>query len=533
MTGVEMPELETATTLCGLFQASTRRYPDHVLVHHMGRDWTYREIQARATSLAGWLREHGLEDGQRVGLLVPNCPEYVVCYFGVLMAGGIVVSLNPDTTPRELAHTLAHCEPAAVITVPQCEEPLQLVADRLQSVRIVIRLADDPTRCLALGEHAGTFSEVIRHHPLDQPAGETDASRIAQIIYTSGTTGRPKGVTLSHGNLLANCRSIVQYLELESCDSVFVILPFSYSYGNSLLLTHVAVGGRLILASDFVFWNRALDLIEKQRATGFAGVPSTYAMLLHKSTFRKRAFPRLRYLTCAGGALAPAVLERVRQCVPHVQMFLMYGQTEAAARLSTLMPGEVDRKPGSIGKGIPGVELSVLNREGKPVEVGQIGEIVARGRNVMVGYWNDPESTSDVLRRGGLHTGDMARIDEDGYIYIVGRRSDLIKSGSYRINPREIEEVILEVENVAEVAVVGGPDEILGEVVVAFVVPSVLGNGPSEEAVIEHCKRALPRYKQVRRVRVVEALPKTSNNKVKRVELRRQCAARDSGVRVV
>jgi acyl-CoA synthetase (AMP-forming)/AMP-acid ligase II len=319
---------------------------------------------------------------------------------------------------------------------------------------------------------------------------------------------------------VANCRSIVEYLNLTSADSVFVILPFFYSYGNSLLITHAAVGGRLILASSFVFWNRVLDLMEQQRATGFAGVPSTFAMLLHKSNFKKRAFEDLRYLTCAGGALAPAVVRQIRGALPHVQIFPMYGQTEAAARLSTLMPDELDAKLGSIGRGIPGVELKVLDKHSRPVPVGEVGEIVARGENVMVGYFGDEEATREVLRDEGLRTGDLARVDEDGYIYIVGRCSDMIKSGAYRINPQEIEEVILELDGVADVAVAGQPDEILGEVAVAFVTPAPDRNGLAAEAVVEHCARLLPRHKQVHRVVLTDTIPKTPSGKVKRQELR-------------
>jgi len=508
------------TTLCELIQASVARYPNNVLVHHRGRDRTYGEIWDQATAVAGWLRDRGLRRGQRVALLVPNSPEYVVCYFGILMAEGIVVALNPDTTPRELQHALVHCEPAVVMATAKCTNHLRAIAGKLPWVRATIQLEDGEPEPLAPGQSAVTLSNVLAHAPLDRPAENANASQAAQIIYTSGTTGSPKGVTLTHRNVVANCRSIVEYLRLQASDSIFVVLPFFYSYGNSLLLTHVAAGGRLVLASDFVFWSRALDLMEQQRATGFAGVPSTYAMLLHKTNFTERAFSDLRYLTCAGGGLAPATVERLRSAVPHAEIFPMYGQTEATARLSTLMPKDLDAKPGSIGKGIPGVELSVLDKHGHPVAVGEVGEIVARGENVMLGYWDDPRSTRRVLREGRLHTGDMARLDEDGYIYVVGRRSDIIKSNSYRIDPKEIEELIFEMEGIVDVAVVGRADEMLGEVAVAFVVPSSNGDRPSEQAVAEHANRNLPRYKHLRNVHMLDALPKTDSGKVKRAELR-------------
>jgi len=531
-------------TLGELLERSVREHPDRALVYHRGRDWSYQEVWSAALSVAGWLRARGLQPGERIGMIAANSPEYVICYFGILLAGGVVVAVNTDTTARELSQTLAHCRPAGVIVEPSCEKHLAGAAADLECVRLVIRLqggkgdrhifraetapkmSQSPTfQRLPLGECVVPFGEVCAHAAIDSVVGRGDDSQIAQIIYTSGTTGRPKGVTLSHRNLLANTRSIVEYLDLTAPDSVFAILPFFYSYGNSLMLTHVAVGGRLILASDFVFWNRALDLMEAEGATGFAGVPSTYAMLLHKSDFRKRAFRDLRYLTCAGGALAPATVRRVRECVPHARLFLMYGQTEAAARLSTLLPDELDRKPGSIGRGIPGVSLSVLDEAGRPVGAGQVGEIVARGKNVMVGYWNDPEATRQVLRPEGLRTGDLARVDEEGYLYIAGRRSDLIKSGAYRINPQEIEDVILELDGVADAAVVGAADPMMGEVPAAFVVPSADRNGLSEEGVIEHCRKNLPRYKQLRRVELTDFLPRTNSGKIKRHELRGRVSA--------
>ena len=512
-------------TLCELFREQVEAAPGRVAVHCRGVDTTYEAIARQADSVAAWLLQEGLQKGDRVALLLDNSAEYVACYLGILQAGGVVVALNPDTTVRELAGTLGDASPVAVVVGRKAVRPLAEWAATSRAsngsgrIRSWIHLDGARPDAACAGPRVVSWSEVSGRSA-SAPSVRPGWDDVAQLIYTSGTTGRPKGVTLSHRNLAANCRSILDYLDLTADDGAFVILPFFYSYGNSLLFTHLAAGARLIVASDFVFWNRALDLMESQRATGFSGVPSSYAMLLHRSDFRKRRFSHLRYMTCAGGGLAPAVVEQLREIVPDVRLFLMYGQTEATARLSTLMPDELDAKLGSIGRGIPGVTIRVLDEAGDPTPPGVVGEIVARGDNVMLGYWNDQEETARVLRPEGLRTGDLAWTDEDGYVYIAGRKSDMIKSGAYRINPKEIEDVILELEAVAETAVVGFPDEVWGESPVAFVVLSPNAQKPTASEIVEHCRRHLPRYKRIREARFVDRLPRTSSGKIKRAELR-------------
>jgi acyl-CoA synthetase (AMP-forming)/AMP-acid ligase II len=346
-----------------------------------------------------------------------------------------------------------------------------------------------------------------------------DADSVAQIIYTSGTTGRPKGVMLSHGSLLANTDSIVEYLELQESDRVQVILPFFYSYGNSLLLTHFRVGGTLVLADQFVFLQGIVSQMIREKVTGFSGVPSSFAMLERYSKFFVTPLESLRYVTCAGGALPTAMIGRLQEAFPHTETVIMYGQTEASARLSYLPPQELPQKLGSIGKGIPNVTLSVLNEQGQPVALGEIGEIVAEGSCLMKGYWHNEEETQRVLKEGRLHTGDLATRDEDGFIFIVGRQSDTIKYGSYRIHPAQIEEVLSTCPGVEQVAVTGFPDDTVGEIIVASIVQGP-GHELSSTDLLQYAKQFLPTYKLPQRVLFVKDLPKTSSGKIKRAQLR-------------
>ncbi|MBE0616967.1 MAG: AMP-binding protein, partial [Proteobacteria bacterium] len=344
--------------------------------------------------------------------------------------------------------------------------------------------------------------------------------RLAKIIYTSGTTGEPKGVMLRHRNLVANVRSIVEYLGLTERDRVMAVLPFFYVYGNSVLLTHAAVGGSLVVNQSLMYPNVILEQMTAEGVTGFSGVPSTFAILLNRSSIREHRFPALRYVTQAGGAMSPKLACEVREVLPQTDVFIMYGQTEASARLSYLPPADLLRKAGSIGRAIPGVRLQVLRPDGSPAGVGEVGEIVAQGDNVMAGYWGKPEETAQVLRAEGLWTGDLAKTDEEGYLYIVSRKSDMIKSGAHRIAPKEIEELIQEHPAVHEVAVFGVDDEILGEAIHAC---AVLKGGVrcTEKELTRFCRENLPAFKVPHKVEFRDDLPKTASGKIRKEELRR------------
>ena len=391
---------------------SAERFPTNAAVVHKGKTFTYEDILSGSLSIANWLIDGGLRKGDRVAILMDNPSEYIKSFFGILMAGGTVVALNIQTSVRTLEYQLNNCEVFAILTQAKFIKYLSGISGSVPSVKAVAIIGwkdglieDSHFRCLNYDEVIDSWSG--RSHPLPKVAD----SDIAQLIYTSGTTGEASAVVLRHSNLSSNTDSIIKYLKLTEHDRVMAVLPFFYSYGNSILLTHFAVGGTLVVRQEFLYPNEILEDMIKEEVTGFSGVPSTFAILLNRSAIRHYKFPNLRYITQAGGAMSPKLAHDLKSILPHVAIYIMYGQTEASARLSYLDPEELMHKSGSIGKAIPSVTLDVLNPDGLPVKSGEVGEIVARGENIMAGYWKEPEKTAQVLRKEVLWTGDLASID--------------------------------------------------------------------------------------------------------------------------
>jgi long-chain acyl-CoA synthetase len=319
---------------------------------------------------------------------------------------------------------------------------------------------------------------------------------MAEILFTSGSSSLPKGVMLSHNNIIANTGSIVQYLDLSDKDIMMVILPFYYCYGLSLLHTHIRAGGSLVLNNNFIFLGSTFQDLNRYRCTGFAGVPSHFQIMLKNSEeFKKTTFPYLRYVTQAGGQLPNLFINEFNLIFPNICFVVMYGQTEATARLSYLPPAMLKKKMGSVGKGIPGVELKVVNDSGNPIVPGERGEIIARGDNIMIGYFDDPRMTSDTIRDGWLYTGDLATVDDEGYLYIIGRKKEMIKVGGYRISPREIEEVILGMKGVVDCSAEGTSDPLNGEAIKVTVFLNQYGSSLSVEDIKSFCAAKLQIFK--------------------------------------
>lgn len=506
----------SVTLLHHILEAAARVHPEREAVVHGEERLSFEALDRRASQVAGALVAAGVRAGDRVALLMQNGADFLAAYFGISKMGGTIVPLHTAVTEEALGYVLEDADARALVA-QRSLRPVRTGAWK-QAPGLRALFLDGAAKAGGEGtegrlERLCALPEIYGTAPSSLPGSEPRPDALAQLMYTSGSTGKPKGVMLTHANLVENTKSILGYLHLEARDRMMAVLPFSYCYGASLVHTHFCVGGSLVLENQFVYPNRVLDRMEEERVTGFAGVPSTFAILLRRSNLRSRALSDLRYVTQAGGAMAPALIRELCEALPRTRVYVMYGQTEASARLSCLPPERLADKVGSVGKGIPNVELSVLTETGEPVKPGEVGEIVARGPNVMQGYWKSPEETRRVLDGRGLHTGDLARVDEEGFIYIVDRKKDMIKSGAHRVSAKEVEDTVLEDPAVLECAVVGVEDEALGEAIRAFVVPVRTGE-VTAEGVQRFCKARLPPHKVPRFVEIRRALPKNEAGKI-------------------
>ncbi|KAJ52004.1 acyl-CoA synthetase (AMP-forming)/AMP-acid ligase II [Clostridium tetanomorphum] len=457
-------------------------------------EYCYKYIYSKVENVANTLNNKGLTRKDSVLLISENSIFFIESYFGIIKSGAICVPINPSLGQEHIKYILNSLKIRHIFI----EKKLMKNIENLLNEDIEIYTEEDLKK----------LGDIFLNTEIESNKSDD----VAVILFTSGSTARPKGVMLTHENLISNTNSIIEYLQLSKVDRIEVVLPFYYCYGTSLLHTHIRVGGSLVINNRFMFPETVLDDIDKYQCTGFAGVPSTFQILLKMSNIKNRSMPSLRYITQAGGRMAKIFIKELMNILPHVDIYIMYGQTEATARLSYLPPKMLESKMESIGKGIPGTELKVIDKDGKEVNVGEVGEIVAKGKNIMKGYFNDEEETKRVLKNRYLYTGDLGTVDKDGYIYIVGRGKNIIKSAGNRISPKEIEDVILRINEVIECAVIGIEDDVLGEAVKAFVV--LKDKLLNDKYIINYCKNNLPSYKVPKVVTILDELPKNSSGKV-------------------
>ena len=436
---------------------------------------SFKVIFEESSKLATYLRNI-LGQDKKILLMSQNSSFFIVAYLGILKSGNICIPLNPGIE-KEGFEFIKEKTKSTIGFISE------IVRDRLQP----------SIDCIT----ENILPDIIKgEFELLAPEPEFNGNGVAEIIFTSGSTALPKGVMLSHNNIIANTGSIVQYLGLSEVDIMMVVLPFYYCYGLSLLHTHIRVGGSLVLNNNFIFLGSTINDLNKYSCTGFAGVPSHFQIMLRKSNlFKNTKFTALRYVTQAGGKLHNTFISEFTETFPEVQFYVMYGQTEATARLSYLPPLMLKEKLGSLGRGMPGTELKVVNEQGHSISPGDTGEILARGKNVMLGYFGDPESTAAAIRNGWLYTGDLATVDADGYIYITARKKEIIKVGGKRVSPKEIEEVIVMMTGVIDCTVVSTEDKLLGEALKVTVVVNDIGKKITSEDLKQFCGAKLSSYK--------------------------------------
>ncbi|NRD24217.1 acyl--CoA ligase [Winogradskyella litoriviva] len=438
---------------------------------------SFKKLYNDSLKIASYLKET-IGEHQNVLLISPNSVFFLTAYLGILKSGNTCVPLNYAIEQSNLDYILKKTESTTVFIAKGIKRKLKL---------------DEDIHAI---EERKSLSILNTQQPVDFNL-DFDNNRVAEIIFTSGSTGEPKGVMLSHKNIIANTDSIIEYLKLSSTDIISVVLPFFYCYGLSLLHTHLKVGGSIVLNNSFIFLGSVINDLKTYKCTGFAGVPSHFQILLKKSkTFKTEEFPDLRYITQAGGKLHAIFIEEFTKAFPNKEFYVMYGQTEATARLSYLPPEFLKTKTSSIGKAIPNVELKVVNPKGETAEINEEGELLARGENIMLGYFKNIKETDFAIKNGWLHTGDVAKMDEDGFFYIMARKKEIIKVGGKRVSPKEIEAVILSVPEVVDCTITGLDDDLLGEAILATV---VLKDSNDEKKlkikILQECSKHLSHYK--------------------------------------
>lgn len=476
---------------------AAERTPDHPMLTEGGLTLSYEKALEASQNLANSLQARGLGPGERVLLAAGTGVAYPVGVCGILLARGCVVPVNPEEPLSRIRSIMEHAECRWVVTNDQELERT------LSPEQVCNPFPSEPQ------------SSGIRCSELD-----LNADREAMIVFTSGTTGRSKGVVLSHRNLLVNAQEVVEYLKLTSDDSLLIFLPLSYSYGLSQLLSGMVAGARIVFLSHMFHAAHAIRTLKEQGITGFGGVPTSFQLLCDYLEQHPQQLPSLRFVMNAGGPISMTTIHRLNRLIPGVEIYNCYGCTEIGPRATYLSPQELKRRPGSIGKPLACVQLRVVKDDGSDAQPGEVGEIVLKGETLMRGYFRDPQGTERAIRPDGFHTGDLATTDADGFLYFKGRLDDVFRTGSQKVSPVEVEEVLLEHPDVLEAAVTGIPDELLGNVAMAIVVPRQ-GRTIDEVELRRWCSQSLPAHCIPKIITVRAALTKNPSGKIARAELRR------------
>jgi long-chain acyl-CoA synthetase len=502
-----------------LLLLSTERFPEKTALVFNDKRYTYSQLTKWVMQFVRGLREYGLKRNDRVVIYLDNCPEVIAAVYGVLTADGVFVVVSNQVKYQKLTYIINNCEASYFLTATRFFSSLDMI-NRLQnncpSLRNIFFIDEPPVEGVSISEFNSYGSDPVKSDNIDID--------IAGIIYTSGSTGFPKGVTMAHLNMVSAVRSITTYLRNTEDDIVLDVLPLSFDYGLYQVLMCYYFGGTLVLQKDMVYIYKIIETLQKEKVTGFPIVPTILSLLLRMKNPESLDLSHLRYISNTGAALQLQYIRQFRSFFPHVQVFSMYGLTECK-RVSYLEPEEIDRKPTSVGKAMPNLEVMIVDDNWNVLRPNTTGRLVVRGTSVMQGYWNDKKATDERIKQGShsferfLDTGDLFKMDEEGYLYFVGRNDDLLKVKGERVAPREVENILCQYPGVAEAAVIGKPDEEWGSRVTAFVVPDGSNNLIEINSLLRYCKQNLEDFAVPKELIIVKDLPRNQNGKIDKKSL--------------
>lgn len=501
---------------------SAERTPDKIALVCSGQRLTYAQVDAMANRLAHALRDNGVQRGDRVILYLHNSIELVIGIFAALKAEGVFVVINATTKIDKLLYMAGNSRAAAIILPASQMNTAVKIVDGVDSIKSVIltgKIGREGTTKTIPHLH---FDQVQTDFPATRPLCRTIDQDLACLIYTSGSTGDPKGVMSGHNNMVFAASSIITYLENRQDDIVINGLPLSFDYGLYQLLMVFKFGGTLILERSFTYPGRILQLVQQEKVTGLPGVPTLFAILLNMD-LSVYDLSSLRYISNTAAALPSSHIRDIREKFPGVTLVSMYGLTETKRTLY-LPPEQLDIRPGSVGIAIPGTEVWIEDDDGNKLGPDQTGELVIRGGHVMRGYWENSDATAARYRPGrtpGEHhcySGDLFRMDEEGYMYFVGRKDDIIKSRGEKVPPKEIEGVLYALPDVVEAAVIGVKDPVLGQAIKAFVVLSEKST-LSDKDILRYLRTHLEDYMVPQIIEFRNELPKNPSGKIQKTDL--------------
>jgi long-chain acyl-CoA synthetase len=499
-----------------LASAAARHEQEAIAVD--GTRISYGELLGSSLRVADAFQQLGMQRGDRVVVFTDNSLPGILSIFGTLLAGGVFVVVNPQTKADKLAYILNDSEAALLVT----EGSIARVAAQAKAEAPLLKATICASRPDGVGEMA-PFEELVSGGVPSPRDGGAIPVDLAALIYTSGSTGLPKGVMMTHQSMLFTAGSVAEYLRLSSEHRILNVLPLAFDYGLYQLLMSVHVRATLVLERSFVYPAQVLKRLEEEQASVFPGVPTVFATLVSMHERNALRFPSVERVTNTAAALPPSFHDRLREIFPNALVFRMYGLTECK-RVSYLEPELLGAKPTSVGKAIPGTETMVLDDEKRPVAPGETGVLYVRGPHVMAGYWRQPELTAEMLEEGPttgermLCTHDRFTVDEEGFLYFVGRSDDIIKTRGEKVSPVEVENVLYSLDGVREAAVVGVSDKVLGEAIRAYVVVED-GVALTERDVISACRERLESFMVPTQVVFIEELPKTATGKIRKQSL--------------